>query len=381
MIGSKKILAGSFGVLFGMGLALAQDAAPTGPIAPRTGAYGDVSQGNAASDNTVLDYTKRPTLIQGKQYMAAVAADNGTAQLGNGYFSFAGKGLDWFGSVTASSLTGAGAGEMRAGAAAGTWGAGVVVDFKKTWIKDPAGNKTKAVVAGDGYGGFVDFGLGRIGDVYGEVISYTSAPYSKTDVPAAETNPWMLHFLAGWKKDATTEGTHAFNVEALYNLSSSTVDPGGIKTKVNAFGVMFSHGYILKASQSYSVFLGSNNSLAYSTTDNPAPTADPDFTTVSLSPNMVFQKQLGKGFETFAGASGSLVFAMGNAGVGDAGNSTLNTTGADASVGLRWAKDNFALEGTVNQALLKSGPNFIGGNGGTANGNGLFAKFGLALGI
>ena len=66
------------------GLAMAQDNASTSAFptpssssssnssvsAPRTGLYSVVTKGNAAADKTVVDYTRRPTLIGNKQYFA-----------------------------------------------------------------------------------------------------------------------------------------------------------------------------------------------------------------------------------------------------------------------------------------------------------------------
>ena len=46
------------------------------------------------------------------------------------------------------------------------------------------------------------------------------------------------------------------------------------------------------------------------------------------------------------------------------------------AVGLRWVKDNFALEGSLKEAFLANGPNFIGGAS-----QGLLGPIGISLGI
>jgi hypothetical protein len=56
---------------------------------------------------------------------------------------------------------------------------------------------------------------------------------------------------------------------------------------------------------------------------------------------------------------------------------SLFTADAGASLGLRWVKDNLAIEGSLAPAFLANGPHFIGGE---APG-GLFAQVGLTLGI
>src|SRR4051812_47059932 len=78
------------------GLAMAQGASAPVPSAPRTGLYGSVTRGNIAADNTVEDYSRRPTLIGDKQYFAGF----GDADLGNAAFSLKGMGYNWFGEVT-----------------------------------------------------------------------------------------------------------------------------------------------------------------------------------------------------------------------------------------------------------------------------------------
>ena len=185
--------------------------------------------------------------------------------------------------------------------------------------------------------------------------------------------------MAGWKKDATTEGTHSLNVEASYSMTNIKVDgPPATEEKQNLLNIMFSHGYILKAGTSYSIFLGDNTAVVYFTDDVPAPTPDPDQTGFSVSPNLVFHKDLGHNFELSSGASATLSYNMFSnplpAGTQEA--SRLLTSSAAIDLGLRWVKDNFAFEGSVNEAILAGGPNFISGSI-----NPMFAQVGISLGF
>ena len=349
-------------------------------VAPRTGIYTGTTMGNAAADNTVDNYTKRPTLIQGKQYFAGW----GGADLANGAYSFNAIGFDWFGSVVS---TAGGSGNVHAGIANSKWGGGLIIDFNKA-SGTTAGNTTKTVIDGDGFGLFGDFNLGS-SDAYGEVGYFTGpGNYLKTEVPPAETKPATIHLMGGWKKDATTEGTHALNAEVSVNLSSIEATGGTpaatVKASSTSVTANFYHGYILKATNSYSVFLGETSSFNFEKTDNPAPTADPDHTGLSVMPNLAFQKQLGKGFEVSAGASAGLSYdRYSNMPapplLGTPSEATkLLTAQANVQLGLRWVKDNFAVEGSFNEALLQRGPYFISGGAAALP---MYAQVGVSLGI
>ncbi len=353
-----------------------------GPVAPRTGEYPGAI--NGAMDNTVDDYTKRGTLINGKQYFAAW----GGPALVNGAYSFQAIGFDWFGAV--NTAVGPGNGTWRTGIATSRWAGGLLINFNKTTTKTALA-ETKSVISGDGFGLFGDFNLGS-SDVYGE-ISLLTAPgnYSKITLvgpPEAttENTPTTTHIMAGWKKDATTEGTHSLNVEASLNLISvKNAPPAPIASatdKQTEISVMFSHGYLLKAGTGYSVCLGSNSTFIYSKDDQPGTTADPDHTGLSVAPHLAFQKDLGHNFEFSSGASARLSYDMySNTAIVLPGPATqeatrLLTSSADVNLGLRWVKDNFAIQGSLNEALLQGGPNFISGAV-----NPLFAQVGVSLGI
>ncbi len=338
--------------------------------APRTGLYSEVVKGNAASDNTVDDLTKRPHLIN-QQYIAGW----GNAQLTNAAYSFKGGNLNWFGTARSNP----GEAEIRTGVGStGAWGGGLIVSLHRTHTEDPIAGKTTTNFEGQGLGGFGSFNLGSVGDVYGQVAYYagfddlTIGNNNAIEVipvagPTVTTENHLLNFMAGWKKDASQAGEHALNVELNMNFSSNKA--GAAKNGLTNINLSFYHGYILQASDDFSVFLGSNNSFIYnSASADPGP--DASGYTIASTPNISFQKKLGWGFDTQAGAGVTIAY------VTQEDNNAALTDGADMSLGLRWTKDNFAIEGLVREALLSNGPQFIGGGA-----PGLFASIGLSVGF
>src|SRR5690606_34744512 len=111
--------------------------------------------------------------------------------------------------------------------------------------------------------------------------------------------------------------------------------------------------------------------------------ADTDIghTAVVVMPNLSFQKRLPKGLELFSGASVTVRFdSFENFDLDGAGGaaekaSSWFTTGADVSIGLRWAYENLAIEGSVKDGFLINGPYLLGGQ---AN-QGIFATGGLSV--
>ncbi len=363
----------------------------TGPQAPRTGLYAGTTMGNPATDNTVDDYTKRPTLLNGKQYFAGYG-DNSFA---SGAYAFNAAGFDWFGSIVTPvthipiAARNAGfkeSGTLRTGLANNLWGAGLIWNFNKTSSTNGT-QENKFTLENDGFGLFGNFNL-HGSDVYGEASMRTgfpddTLPYTKSTNPpaaASEYDPSTIHFMAGWKKDATTEGTHSLNVEASMDFSS--IDPPTPKTSGTNIAVNFYHGYILKSTAAYAVFLGSTATYSMLSIDNPTPFKDPSHTHFALMPNMAFQKILGKGFEITTGGSAGLSYDMyknatNPANIAGDEGAVLITPVANVQVGARWVLDNFAFEGSVNQNLLSNGPNFISGTAPTP----MFAQIGVSLGI
>ena len=355
-------------------------------MAPRTGLYGTVMHGNAAADNTVDDYGKMSTLIGDKQYIAGFGG--GAAGLNNGAFSFSGAGFNWFGSA----LGGAAPDDVRLGMANRTFGAGLFLSMAKTAqdLTGPGG-ETRTTLESDGYGLFGDFNLGN-SDVYGELGLLTGfgnladaldnfstvIPVGST-VKTTTTNNYF-HLMGGWKKHSTTEGTHALNAELTFNLSNKE-DPNGAPADTAQimeliFG--FYHGVILRQTAGLSVVAGSNTQIMYQAqTENALnPPADRSHSGISVRPNLGFQKTLGNGFETFAGAGVTLGFDTYDNMMVAGTNWALFTAGTDMALGLRWNYENFAFEGSVSEILLSNGPNMIGGGA-----PGLFGRVGVSLGF
>lgn len=374
------------------GLALAQDgtvpassfptpaSSSSSVAAPRTGLYTGVTKGNAAADNTVDQYSRRPTLIGDRQYFAGF----GGADMQNAAYNFNLGGLNWFGAVTADS--GTAPATIRFGAGSGTsWGAGLLLSIDRTYSQPTNnGTETTTYTAPSGIGIFGDFNLGS-SDVYGQIGWNTGSfagSTSTTTVPAtgAETNVTnrTLSIMGGWKKDATVEGTHAINVEAQYDMEMHDDDrpvapAADIDLSMSTISVMPSWGYIVKSNSDYGVFIGVNSLEQYITREQGS-----DYT-VSLTPNIAFQKQLGKGFEGFSGFSVTALWdSNSDQPVDGASNSLMFTGFADVAVGLRWVKDNFAFEGSVNETLLKNGPQLVSGTG---TPGGMFFEVGMALGF
>ncbi|GEM_PF-2274813 len=344
--------------------------------APRTGLYSGVTKGNAAADNTVDDFSRRPTLIGEKQYLAGW----GTANLVNAAYSIQGNGFNWFGAVLAlDSLS-----QIRAGLAKGTsWGAGVIAGVNRIHAKAATGGvETTTYYEPSGFGLFGDFNLGS-SDVYGQVGWNTGLPsapglqnsvWTKAPAPLPEDDDQnhTLSFMGGWKKDATTEGTHAVNIELSYTSEMIRLKNPTLEATLSTINVMPAWAYILRANSSYSVFVGANGLLSYLHPENG------NAYDVSVSPNFAFQKQFGHGFEGFSGFSVTASWSSEtDLGVAGEEGSQLLTGGADMAVGLRWVKDNFAFEGALKDVVLANGPYLIGGNAG----QGLMSSVGISLGI
>jgi hypothetical protein len=385
-------------------MALAQGAAPV-PAAPRTGLYTEVMKGNVAADNTVDIFSRRPTLIGDRQYFAGF----GSADLADAAFSIKGMGWNWFGEITGPLNAGPGGvpagvpNTLRLGLGSGSaWGGGLLLAVDRTHVK-AGGTETTTYFEPSGIGAFFDLGLGH-SDVYGEAGWNTGVPNARMNgvpffpaagtpfFPAAhnsvefkpaggsstENNYHQLSLMAGWKRDAAGEGTHAIDIEGSYVFgmhSTSGITPS-IDDKVNILSIMPMWGYVLRANADYSVFIGANSGLGYEHDDVGGVKGNQFF--LFLSPNIGFQKQLGHGFEGFSGFSVKGILAASNdepASNDEA--STLLTGGADVAVGLRWVKDNLAFEGSLKEAVLANGPYLIGGN----SDQGLFGNIGLSLGF
>ena len=360
----------TFASLLG-GLALCQ--AET--TAPRTSAYADVMV-NAAADNSVVDYTKRPTLIGDQQY---IVGSGGAKDLVNGAFSIKGGAYNWFGSMTANTVPTGGPDMINLGLANTVFGAGVAVALGKTDVT-VAGSETRTTYNMDGLGLFGNFRLSSSSDVYGKLsvtTDYKGDPtldiYLKDDGGPTEVKNSVFGVMAGWKKDANKEGDHSLNLEGTLNIGSkkdgATPDTGSLLD----VKVVLSHGIILKQTPGFAVFAGSTTGFRFlGETRNKI---DSTALQIGISPNIEFQKTLAKGFEAFSGAVINVNFVSDEQGTAYS-DWALMTTGADVSVGLRWNYENLALEGKITDAILFDGPDLIGGTA-----PGLFGEVGLAVGF
>ncbi len=356
---------------------------------PRTGLYGTVMKGNAAADNTIDDLTKRPHLID-QQYLAGW----GGADLGSAGYSFEAAGFNWFGAA----YGGAAPDEIRLGLAKqGQFGGGLILSLAKFSTEDSVAGgtaKTKTVLESDGFGAFGSFMLGAAGDVYGEVSVYTGFDdlaadnnnYSKVEVtgaPTAEVTPRVIHLLAGWKRDASTEGTHSLNAEFILNIDNLKNDNGttSVERKLTDVQLLFYHGYIMKDAGSFKVFAGSNSEFRYRSFTLEAAPSDSSTMRLQVTPNMSFQKTLGKGFEAYSGVGVNLAYISQTNTLQGTTNfdkfSSFITVGTDMALGLRWTYENLAVEGALKESVLANGPQFIGG---TAN-QGLFGQLGVSVGF
>jgi len=369
---------------------MAQGTPTSTPAAPRTGLYTGVTKDNAAADRTVSDYSMRPTLIGDRQYFAGF----GGTDMGNAAFSMKGKGFNWFGEVTGPvGATGRGTNpdSLRLGLGSGSaWGAGVILAVNRVHGKGTVGvaaGDTTTYIDGSGIGLFGDMNLGN-SDAYASVGWATGFPptagqnNSVTLDPDAGTKTENFHhYLSvalGWKKEAAGEGTHAFGIDLSYLFSNHTIDATGLNVddKINLLSLMPKWGYVVRENADYSVFIGTNARL-FLENDDIAPEKGNQYG-VSVTPNIAFQKQFGHGFEGFSGFSVTARDSIiADEPADNAEFSQILTGEADVAVGLRWVKDNFALEGSLRESVLANGPYLIGGN----TNQGLFANIGMALGF
>ncbi len=368
-----KKLAVGVGLTFGLaGMAMAEDPAPRVP------SYGSVMQSNAAVDFTVADYLVRPHLINELQY---VTGYTGSAGFIDAAFSFNGAGINWFGGMennprTAALLGSTNVSRIKAGLAIGSaFGAGLLYEFNKISTSDNSGATpdVSTTNAGDAYGAFGSMGLGSI-SIFAEVSRVTGPAASvttETDALTDEDKNTSTNIIVGAVKDTEGEGSHALAATLSLALFSQEFENPTANQSAMNIGLNINHGVPLKYNDQMAVFVGSIINLGYSSSTNevPDPDAESSGYLFSLAPNMSFQKVLGKGFEISMGGSvNMLTYASGTTDPGENTTSGLETgfngpSTGDLSFGLRWAKENFAIEGELSKALILNGPDFIGGTG------------------
>lgn len=337
--------------------------------APRTGLYADILSDNPASDNTVEDFTERPHLIQGLQYIAGY----GDREMQSGAFSFSGAGYDWFGSAELGNEEH----ELRFGLATpGLWGVGLILALNREY-EEVGGVETTTKDEGHGFGLFGSLGLGA-GHLFGQFAYYTgyeplfdnADPTVEREAGADETHTVIL-FEAGWRREAENQGEHALEAEFHMGLSKGDLPAPNPTEKFNRFGLEFNHGYILVGGPEFAVFLGTQNFFQLFTSD-PGNRSGYGFST---RPNIGFQKELGWNFEAQGGLGVEALYSTGKSD-GNNGSSLLRTTNGDYRLGLRWAYENLAVEGYLEDEFLADGPYFVGGKD-----NGLFGRVGVSVGF
>jgi hypothetical protein len=381
----------SAGVLFA-GVAVAQDAS-----APRTPSYNAVTQGNIAVDYTTADYLVRPHLIN-QGFIAGYGLTGGAgAGTGNAALAFNAIGLNWLGAMdnTPTVLN------IRAGIGMEkVFGAGILYELNKRSTSTEGGLaeiNTDTVLPGDGFGLFGSFNLMDMFSLFGELTFATGygGPYIKVENTTAntttESDNSTTQIVLGMKKDASGEGTHAFRAIATMtfgSVTSSSEDATGT-TKIedqSTFGlnVVGAYGTPVKKNDDYSVFLGSDLTIGFSSFKDEVAPSTPEESSlilIGITPNLAFQKTLGKGFETQCGASvPAFIWAKSKAKTGtvEDGYSVLTSVGTNVDLGLRWTLGNFAFEGVISNNFLQNGPAIIGGNPTVP---GMFGNIGVSLGF
>ena len=108
---------------------------------------------------------------------------------------------------------------------------------------------------------------------------------------------------------------------------------------------------------------------------------DSSWTSFAVTPNIGFQKTLGKGFEALAGGSVNLIhvtryLVRDNLNI-DTKTVNATTDNGQFSLGLRWSIENFAVEAHLSATTLASGPYFISGGDSSP----MFASLGVSLGF
>ncbi len=368
--------------------------------APRSIIYNEVMQNNPAADFTVADYMIRPHLIGSQQFIVANGAG---AELYSGTFAMQLSGLGVFANVTHN----AGIQRLRVGSNFGeALGAGIIYQINRARVKqedlDKAASNTtetitKTTSPGTGFGLFGSMGLGAL-SAYGQVLRETEPGNSvktEIDYPPGGAGDTTLAFknnttslMLGIMKDSEKEGDHAFGAQLDLSIHKAKTD--GMTPPVDSSGlgiqITLFHGVPVRLSDDLAVFVGFNNTLSYLSYKNEATSTDINGGRIqnTLVPNLSFRKVLGKNVEASLGASLTLLdYFRNKTTVEDATAkaettvsqpNTLVASGGDFSVGLRWVKGTFAIEGRINESFLTNGPYLVSGASGA-----LYAHVGMTL--
>ncbi|MDD5675228.1 MAG: hypothetical protein PHC61_13750 [Chitinivibrionales bacterium] len=401
----------SFKKLFALGLVMvpmvslmAQPAAVRSPVY-NTIMQSGIMQGNVAADLTTSDYMLIPHLIGDNQFVAGYGLDVNN----NACLTFKSIGFNWLGDIdnNADRL------RVKAGlAVSNVFGAGLLYNLNKHGLSDESASNadpvtkgnTSLTAAGDGIGLFGSFNLG-FAHLYGDLSYYFASPADSsyhsenTSTPAggasttvtADSTHTRFNINVGLLKPGSGQGSMAFG--ALLNVFDASASDGDAKTiKDNTFGIGISGscGTPISQSEDFAVFLGGKVGIMTAFYTNGLDTPNVALASVKSSttfdfyirPNVSFQKQLGHGFETQLGASANLLdMLLVNSKThasAKTGSSDVTSNNATVALGLRWKKDNFAIDGELSKTMLASGPYLISGNTGVGN---LFGSLGVSLGF
>ncbi len=389
---TKKILMGAV-----LSVGLSSVAFSGDKVAPRSPSYGSVMQGNAAVDFTVADYLSRPNLIGEQQFVSGYGAPG----VVNGATSIQAMGMNWFAGMDNTRRPGVANSLVRLGVGVGnTFGAGIIYGLNQTKSEVPvtvvgppvSTGKTEVSTQnnGDEWGVFGSFGFGTM-SVFGEFSRETgpaaTVETKTTGVATVETKNTANNVTLGFVKDTEGEKSHALAVTASLVLASAEQ---GVATdnSTMTLGLNVNHGVPLVYGDDFAVFFGAIFDIAYRSFEDKVVGASPkegSATLISLAPNVSFQKEIGKGFEASLGASANALTWTNTSQVvlfgtpvanADVSNSTTTSGAGNVSVGLRWKKDNFSVDGQVATALLTNGPNFISGTT-----SAMLASVGVAVGF
>jgi hypothetical protein len=254
---------------------------------------------------------------------------------------------------------------------------------------------------GNGIGLFGSIRLGDAGDLYGNALMSTG-PYQQTitttyeDTNRTDTRQVnrRLALTAGFARDAQGEEEHAFDLRGSIIWVTYTVDDTGGDYTTDTSNVTFylrpSYGYSFIETDDFAVYVGTHltGMLAFNSNNlddiSRGTSEGSSIMYASLSPNLSFQKVLGKGFDMQFGGSADLIrwqrrvinISQEDADPDKRVYTDFSSPTYNVSLGLRWTYEDLAVEGTLNQTLMRSGPNFI--SGGT---NDMFGHVGISLGF
>ena len=382
---------------------------------PRTPSYDAVMQNNFARDFSTDRYLVYPSLISDQFVEGSFIGAGAPATAFNcdAALSFKAGDFNWFGGWAPSSNVPAAIGNVSGAAPATSaalkvglakseaWGGGLLVDFDKTLSSTETATTatTNTYLAPDGIGVFGSFSLRGMGSIFANISSNAFGVGSSDSKPDATDETIITNQLtyinAGWGMFGSGERSPSVGADISIAIGQSTTETKftgtpatDVKAPDNSAVAISVNGHygtpLVLKDNDYEVLAGSDASIIFgTTTENAAPkTTGSDFNII-LTPNITFQKTLGHGFDAELGGSVNLfdwnMASSKTPGVAPAPDTkvttnTFKTSNANVNIGLRWVKDNFALEGEVNPLLLINGPYFISGAGA-----GTFASVGLVL--